>query len=101
MEPQRMVYKRQQQPSTEVAIRSSWLHDLYVVLAGIDDDSRTVTFEVFITPLVFWLWAGGFVMALGTVVAMWPNVRERAAIAAAVRRPSRGSFTGETAAGGD
>jgi cytochrome c-type biogenesis protein CcmF len=44
-----------------------------------------VTFQVFLTPLVFWLWAGGFIMAFGTVIAMWPNVRERAAIAAVVR----------------
>ena len=30
-----------------------------MVLAGIDEASGLVTFEVFLTPLVFWLWAGG------------------------------------------
>ena len=55
--------------------------DLYVVLAGIDDNGQTATFEVFLTPLVFWLWAGGLLMVLGTVIVMWPNVRERTAIA--------------------
>ena len=39
---------------------------------------------MFLTPLVFWLWAGGLLMVLGTVIVMWPNVRERAAIAAAL-----------------
>jgi cytochrome c-type biogenesis protein CcmF len=101
MEPQRILYKRQQQPATEVAIRSTMLHDLYVVLAGIDDDSRLVTFEVFVTPLVFWLWAGGFVMAAGTLVALWPNVRERAAIAATVRGRASNDLAGEPAPGGD
>ncbi len=101
MEPQRLLYKRQQQPATEVAIRSTMMHDLYVVLAGMDDESRMVTFEVFVTPLVFWLWAGGFVMALGTVVVMWPNLRERAAIAVAIRARESADLHGEPAPGGD
>jgi cytochrome c-type biogenesis protein CcmF len=84
MNPAKLLYKTEQQPATEVALRSTPLNDLYVVLAGIDP-SGMATFQVFLTPLVFWLWAGGLVMTLGTVVAMWPNVRERAVIAAAVR----------------
>ena len=88
MEPAKLFYKRLQQPATAVAIRSTPASDLYVVLAGIDDQSGLATFQVFLTPLVFWLWAGGVIMALGTVIVMWPNVRERAVIAAAVRAPS-------------
>jgi cytochrome c-type biogenesis protein CcmF len=87
MHPGKIFYKRQQQPATKVAIRSTPVSDLYVVLASIDDTSGLVTFQVFLTPLVFWLWAGGFIMAFGTVIVMWPNVRERAAISAAVRGP--------------
>ena len=37
MAPAKLFYKRPQQPATEVAIRSTPLSDLYVVLAGIDD----------------------------------------------------------------
>jgi cytochrome c-type biogenesis protein CcmF len=85
MRPGKLFYKRPQQPATSVAIRSTPLSDLYVVLASIDDSKGLVTFQVFLTPLVFWLWAGGFIVASGTVVAMWPNVRERAAIAAVVQ----------------
>ncbi len=85
MSPARLFFKREQQPATRVAIRSTPAADLYVVLAGLDDNGASATFEVFLTPLVFWLWAGGLMMVLGTVVVMWPNVRERAAIAQAVR----------------
>ncbi len=88
MSPAKLFYIRQQQPATQVALRSSPLYDLYIVLAGVDDQSELATFQVFLTPLVFWLWMGGLVMVLGTVVAVWPNVRERAAIAAALR-PNR------------
>jgi cytochrome c-type biogenesis protein CcmF len=87
MRPGKLFYKRPQQPATSVAIRSTPASDLYIVLASIDDESGLVTFQVFLTPLVFWLWAGGFIMAFGTLIVMWPNVRERAAIAAAMHAP--------------
>jgi cytochrome c-type biogenesis protein CcmF len=86
LEPAKLLYKRQQQPATKVAIRSTLGSDLYVVLAGVDDKSGLVTFDVFLTPLVSWLWLGGLTMALGTVVTIWPNAREREAIAAVARR---------------
>ena len=101
LQPAKLFYKRQQQPATAVAIRSTPASDLYVVLAGIDDKSGLVTFQVFLTPLVFWLWAGGLIMALGTVVVMWPNVRERAAIAAAMRAPLSVEAGAEAVPAGD
>ena len=44
--PAKLFYKRPQQPATRVAIRSTPLADLYVVLAGVDDQSGLATFEV-------------------------------------------------------
>jgi cytochrome c-type biogenesis protein CcmF len=102
MTPAKLFFKRPQQPATKVAIRSTPASDLYVVLAGIDDSGRAATFEVFLTPLVFWLWAGGLLMVVGTVIVMWPNVRERAAIATALSRSSaRAAELAEPAPGGD
>jgi cytochrome c-type biogenesis protein CcmF len=89
MEPAKLFYKRQGQPATIVALRSSPISDLYVVLAGMDDSGQA-TFQIFLTPLVFWLWAGGLIMALGTVIVMWPNVRERAVIASALNAVNEG-----------
>jgi cytochrome c-type biogenesis protein CcmF len=86
IEPAKLFFKRQQQPATKVAIRSTLASDLYVVLAGVDDKSGMATFDVFLTPLVSWLWLGGLTMALGTVVTIWPNAHEREVIAAAARR---------------
>ena len=65
------------------------------------DDNGQATFQIFLTPLVFWLWAGGIVMAFGTVIAMWPNVRERAAIAAAVSRATLAEADTVAVPGGD
>jgi cytochrome c-type biogenesis protein CcmF len=100
MSPAKLFYKKPQQPATHVAIRSTPLYDLYVVLAGIDDQSGMATFQVFLTPLVFWLWAGGLVMVIGTVVTMWPNVRERAAIAEVLSR-GKEEIGAEAASGGE
>jgi cytochrome c-type biogenesis protein CcmF len=101
MEPAKLFFKRPQQPATKVAIRSTPIADLYVVLAGIDDTGTTATFEVFLTPLVFWLWAGGLLMVLGTVIVMWPNVRERAAIAAALSSTRDRAPAADPAPGGE
>jgi len=103
MSPAKLLFRQPQQPATQVAIRSTPASDLYLVLAGIDDSGQTATFEVFLTPLVFWLWAGGLLMVLGTVIAMWPNVRERAAIATVLSRsPSAARELADVAApGGD
>jgi cytochrome c-type biogenesis protein CcmF len=73
--PQKVFFENfERQPSTKVAIRSTALEDLYVVLAGWEGsgpDAR-VSLSVFVNPLVAWIWFGGFVFLVGTVVAMWP-----------------------------
>jgi cytochrome c-type biogenesis protein CcmF len=100
MQPAKLFYRRQGQPATVVALRSTPLSDLYVVLAGVDDKGQA-TFQIFLTPLVFWLWAGGIIMAFGTVIVMWPNVRERAAIAAAVSRAANVEIDSVAVPGGE
>jgi len=73
LRPEKRFYKKPQQPTTEVAIRSSIASDIYVVLGSYDNDSRMVTLLAYINPLVSWLWWGGIVLALGTLVTIVPN----------------------------
>jgi cytochrome c-type biogenesis protein CcmF len=72
--PEKRLYFAQNQPTTEVALRTRPLEDLYVILAGFEP-SKIATFKVFINPLVFWIWMGGLVIVLGTVIAIWPEQR--------------------------
>ena len=72
--PEKRLYFAQNQPTTEVALRTSPLEDLYVIMAGFEP-SKIVTFKVFVNPLVFWMWMGGLVMVLGTIIAIWPERR--------------------------
>ena len=72
MMPEKRMYKTSQQPTSEVAIRSRMSEDLYVVLAEAGADGGAFL-QVFLNPLVNWIWLGGFVMALGTGIALVPN----------------------------
>ncbi len=74
LRPEKRLYFAQNQPTTEVALRTSLWEDLYVILAGFEP-SRVATFKVFVNPLVAWLWMGGLVMVIGTIVAIWPERR--------------------------
>ena len=72
---ERRVYANwEQQPTTGVAIGSTWpwLDDVYVLLTSWDD-SRTADFRIFLNPLVSLIWAGGVLLLVGTLVAAWPS----------------------------
>ncbi len=74
--PVREYFVVQEQPMTIPAKRSTLRDDLYVILAGWEGQGETATFKAFINPLINWLWIGGFVFILGTVVAAWPTMQE-------------------------
>jgi cytochrome c-type biogenesis protein CcmF len=61
---------------TPPALLGSMKEDLYVLLGGFESDGSLATFKVFINPLVNWLWLGGIVFILGTLVAAWPSATE-------------------------
>lgn len=80
MVPEKNVYKyegnREINQETEVALRSTFKDDLYLVLTDFDNNG-TATFRVFINPMVNWIWAGGLLLFMGALVAMWPNMRRQ------------------------
>jgi cytochrome c-type biogenesis protein CcmF len=61
------------EPSTEVGIRSSLQEDLYITFAGSVGGTEEAVYRFTINPLVWWVWFGGFVLAFGGVVTMWPG----------------------------
>ncbi len=74
--PQRNIHRgHEDQPMTEVAIRSTWREDLYVILAGVGDGGRA-SFRVIVNPLMMWMWAGAGLLTVGTVIAFWPERAE-------------------------
>jgi cytochrome c-type biogenesis protein CcmF len=60
-------------PTTEVWIRRAFAEDLYIVLAAYDAGSQAVTLQIFVNPLVNWIWLGFGLMAFGTGIALLPE----------------------------
>ena len=60
-------------PSVRTGIRE----DVYLTLVSSPNARGRVTLGVAINPLILWLWIGGGVMALGTLIALAPSLRRR------------------------
>jgi cytochrome c-type biogenesis protein CcmF len=72
--PRRNIYdKTPDMPTSEVGLRMTPIEDVYVVLNGWDDRGATATFTIYVNPLTMWMWVGGLVLALGTLIAIWPH----------------------------
>ena len=87
LEPARATYAGLGgQSLTHVAISSSPIADVYVVLAGTNADG-SASFRVFVNPLVSWIWAGGTIIILGVLLGN-AGVRRAVIEPVAARVPS-------------
>jgi cytochrome c-type biogenesis protein CcmF len=76
------AYAAERQVTNEVGIRSDLVtgEDLFVIAEQVNADG-TVYFRVFVKPLVNLIWLAGLVFLLGSVVALWPDLREQRRLA--------------------
>ncbi|WP_180953543.1 heme lyase CcmF/NrfE family subunit [Bacillus sp. T33-2] len=70
IKPEKIFYETWPEPSTEVAIKTHWSEDLYVVLSSWENKEKA-TFLVKVNPFVSWIWAGGIIMMAGTALALF------------------------------
>jgi cytochrome c-type biogenesis protein CcmF len=79
LKPERRVYKAgsEPQPMSVVAIYDTphnfYRSDVYVVFAGATPDLKKAIIQVFYNPLTAWVWIGGTVLVIGTLIALLPN----------------------------
>jgi cytochrome c-type biogenesis protein CcmF len=95
LHPQRRFFPLQQQTTSETAIRTNFLADLYVALGDADAEGNW-TLRAYWKPLVPWIWIGAVIMAFGGLVSL-SDRRWRVGVAARAR--SRAATTAQTAAG--
>ena len=90
--PLRNLYdKTPDMPTSEVGLRMTLLEDVYVLLNGWENGGSTVTLTLYINPLTAWMWIGGLVLVLGTLIASWPHpVKRTASLPAGVAAASAG-----------
>ena len=66
--PSRRQFTVQRSSSTEAAIATNFLRDLYVVLGEERDGAAVLRLHV--NPLAPWIWLGALVMALGGALSL-------------------------------
>jgi cytochrome c-type biogenesis protein CcmF len=77
-EPARSKYIKQGMDIGTPSVKSGLRHDLYLTLEGNVRPSDTeARIKVFVKPMILWLWIGGALTALGTVLAAFPGGRRR------------------------
>ncbi len=67
--PEKRFYPAEKSQTTEAAIRTTFLADIYVVL-GDEDGKGGWSTRLYHNPLVPWIWAGALIMAFGGLVSL-------------------------------
>ncbi len=100
MAPALKYFPTSQSPIGRAVFRSTPVEDLYLILSGFSQVQESqVTLKALVRPVVAWIWIGGGVLALGTLLAAWPfRVRQparvtAAEVAAGAGSPARGATT--------
>ncbi len=70
LRPERRVYPVEGQQTTEAAIRSTFLGDLYAVIGEAEGADGAFVTRLYFNPLVPWIWAGLVIMCIGGVVSL-------------------------------
>jgi cytochrome c-type biogenesis protein CcmF len=77
--PGKNAYIAERQTSNEMAIYTNWwrAEDVDVIADQMDPKTGVVYFKALVKPLVNFLWIGGAVFLLGSLIALWPDAREQ------------------------
>ena len=90
MRPEKRIYRVQQMPMTEAAIRSRVKGDLFVALGEPTGQGESWIVRIYVKPFVAWIWAGCVLMSLGGGIAA-SDRRYRAARRAEAEVPAGAS----------
>ena len=72
MEPEKRFYKSSKEQTSEIALRRRLNDDFYINFSGMSQGGRPV-FQVYVFPLVSWIWMGYWVLLLGTLICLIPS----------------------------
>ncbi len=79
LSPALKFFPTQKSPVGRAVYRSTLIEDLYIILSGFSEvEQNQATLKVLVRPLLAWIWIGGFVIFLGTIVAVLPGRRKLA-----------------------
>jgi len=78
MRPAKKFYPQESSPIAGVDYHLGLREDLYIVLGDFARDGSHATIKVQVNRLVSWIWIGGLILTLGTVLAILPERRRPA-----------------------
>jgi len=81
LSPAKFIYQSPPQTTSEIGLLRGFQDDLYLVLATADPKTKRATFTFHVNPFVGWIWIGLFILMLGCVVSLWPDVSTKKATA--------------------
>jgi cytochrome c-type biogenesis protein CcmF len=73
LEPAKKFYPQEQSPIAYVDYRLGFIEDLYLVLGDFARDGSQATVKVQVNRLVSWIWIGGLILTLGTLLSILPD----------------------------
>jgi len=79
--PRMNYYEGSTDPIGTPAVRESAKEDLYLSLMAFSQEGGTASLNVWVFPLVGWIWYSIPILVLGSLIAIWPS-RRRVAVAA-------------------
>jgi cytochrome c-type biogenesis protein CcmF len=80
LRPAKKFYPQEQSPIAYVDYRLGLREDVYLVLGDFARDGSQATIRLQVNRLVSWIWIGGLVLTLGTVLALAPERRRVGAV---------------------
>jgi cytochrome c-type biogenesis protein CcmF len=76
LQPALKFFPAQQSPIGRATHLSSLDEDIYLILSGFSEVNRNeATIKVLVRPLVIWMWIGGFIIAVGTLICILPMAK--------------------------
>jgi cytochrome c-type biogenesis protein CcmF len=81
--PRLNYYPRQREPIYTPAVYTTLTTDFYLSVVELDPKGAYVVVRMITMPGIVWLWVAPFLIALGSLIAMWPHERRARAAALA------------------
>jgi cytochrome c-type biogenesis protein CcmF len=78
-QPRLNYYERSTDPIGTPAVRESPKEDLYMSLMAFSQGGTTASLNVWVFPLVGWIWYSIPILVLGSLISLWPS-RRRVAV---------------------
>jgi cytochrome c-type biogenesis protein CcmF len=70
------------------SVRTGILEDVYLTIVSAPNAKGRVTISIAVNSMTLWIWIGGGLMAIGTIVAIGPTVRRRLSVRSSAPEPT-------------